>query len=190
VTASLTPAPEDKRGDLVANVSAVLIARPEDAAAHEIGEALASLFEDVVVIDAASPDPDSGETALRELVEALTAAREERVLVVRSGASKPTPHLWIGLSAYPEHDVVTTVSSSSADGLAAEPDATPVSTLYRRTSLLAEAKARLHAIETQTSDTHGGAVETAAQALRSLMAGVETKVIEGADLASLCEADT
>ena len=172
---------------LLANVSAVLIARPDDAVTEEISDALRALFEDVLVIEAAPRDVASGETALRELVAGLSGAREERVLVVRPVAGKPTPHLWLGLTAYPERDVVTVAAAASATAAGAAGQQTA---LYRRERVLAEATARLRAMQ-EEHRTHGdSAPQTPVQVLESLNAALDTLAIEGADLAPLCEADT
>ena len=191
-----TPAttPHEKQGEgLLANVSAVLIAQSDEGATRELADALEDMFEDVVVIDAAPHDIASGETALRELVAALAAAREDRVLVVRSGARKATPHVWLGLTAYPEHDVVTehdALTPAASPITSTSAIASPGSALYRRAVVLAEATARLRAIEATSNEPNGGAAETPEQALRSLNTALDTKVIEGADIAPLCEADT
>ena len=72
----------------LANASAALVV---GEGTNALAQALESLFEDVVVVAGAAAEEQPGEGALGELVRALSAAREDRVLVVAADAPHATP---------------------------------------------------------------------------------------------------
>ena len=84
---SLATVPE--REGVLANVSAVLISGSDETRTNELARALESLFEDAVVVAEAPADEHPGRGALGELVRALCAAREARVLIVAANAPRP-----------------------------------------------------------------------------------------------------
>jgi molybdopterin-guanine dinucleotide biosynthesis protein A len=172
VTASPTSA--DPVEGLLSNVSAVLIAGANEGSSNDFALCLESLFEDVVVIPGAGTDEHSGEGALRVLVRALSAARDGRVLVVDPDAPNPTPHLWLALTAWPEHEVVSPRVPRNETAPCA---------LYRRDAVLAAVLDRLRAAES-------GAIRLAegrAEELRGVALGLDCDFIEGADLEALRE---
>ena len=172
--------------DRIANVSAVLIATADDRHTRELTLGLSSLFEDVLVVPRAPDEDHPGEAALRELVSALSAAREDRVLVVSAegaGAAPPTsstratPHLWLALTAWPEHDVVMPASPRGAD---------PLCALYRRGPALATAQEQLAAGDAGTLRL----AESRGEALQGVAAALDAQVMEAQDLMALREEES
>ena len=132
---------------------------------------LARFFSDVMIVGGEAtadvpgrfvPDshPDAPRCALRGIVTALEHAKADRVLVLATDMPFVTPDLILGLTAWPEHDVVL----PRRDG---RPD--PLCGIYRR-SILGVASANLAAGEL---------------ALRSVFEAVDTDYLEGADLEAL-----
>ena len=186
MTAPTTTTSPDLVAGRLADVSAVLITGGNAGASDDFASCLESLFEDVVMIPGASADEHAGEGALRELVRALSAAREQRVLVVDPDASRPAPHLWLALTAWPEHEVVSPRVPQNE---------TPPCALYQRDSVLAVLQARLRAAESGTIRL----AESRQEELRGLQEptgpqgvppSLDTDFIEGADLDALHEATT
>ena len=175
----LSNGPSNELAGRLANVSAALIADTgvDEGRTQEFSQALGSLFEDVVVVAGAAADEPPGEAALGELVRALSAAREDRVLVVAADAPRPTPTLWLALTAWPQHDVVTPHPS---------PTAPPPCVLYRRDAVLVEARERLRAAEAGEIRI----VQTRAKALQGVTASLDADVIEGEDWVALQETET
>jgi len=142
----------------IANVSAALLlggestrmgrdkARLEIAgepAAARLAKLLASLFGEVLLVGGTPPpdvpglrvaDAEGPRCALRGLVSALSAAREERVLVLATDLMAMTPELLLALVAFPEADAVVPRSSGGAQ---------PLCALYRRAPALAAARISL-----------------------------------------------
>lgn len=138
--------------------------------ATRIAQLLEELFEEVLVVGGDPPeetpghrveDPEGPHCALRGLVAALEAAREERVLVVATDLPLVTPDLLLALTAWPEHDVVM---PRDADGTH------PLCAIYRKEPVLALARERLAAGELR---------------LGALVDGLECAYLEGSDLAAL-----
>lgn len=157
---------------LLANVSAVLMSGADEGRTNELELCLESLFEDVSVVESLAANTTPGEAAVRELVSALVAAREDRVLVVAADAPHPAPTLWLALTAWPEHDVVSPRPATEAP---------PVCALYRRDAVLAAARDRLRASE-------AGEVQlgtTRQEALQGVAAELDVQFMEGADLVAL-----
>jgi len=138
--------------------------------ATHIARLLESLFEEVLLVGGEPPegapgsrveDPAGPRCALRGLVAALAAAREERVLVVATDLPLLTPDLLLALTAWPEHDVVMPRDSEGVH---------PLCAIYRREPVLAAARERLAAGEL---------------GLRALVDGLDCGLIEGPDLAAV-----
>ncbi len=171
---STRPSARARAEGLLANVSAVRIVSADDGQSNELLASLQSLFEDVVAVPGTAEGEQTGEGALRELLRALAVAREDRVVVVAADAPHPTPHLWLALTAWPEHDVVIPRSA---------PGTTPFCAIYRRDATLAAARDCLRMAD---SGTPIGA--TRCDALRSVVALLDVDVIEEVDLTALCGA--
>jgi molybdopterin-guanine dinucleotide biosynthesis protein A len=161
----------------LANVSAALIvpggerANAQLALVAERSKLLERLFEDVVfVVDADLPfdasgrvierDPGEG-SALSDLVCALAAAREERVLVLAADFAGVTPDLLLGLTAWPEHLCVAPRMGGAIQ---------PLCALYRREAALHAARKGLEAGESS---------------LTAFLAQLDCGILEGNDLAAL-----
>ncbi len=138
--------------------------------ATRMARLLAGLFEEVLLVGGDAPedapgrrvaDPAGPRCALRGLVAALAAAREERVLVVATDLPLLTPDLLLALTAWPEHDVVM---PRDARGLH------PLCAIYRREPVLAAARERLAAGELR---------------LRELTESLDCGLLEGPDLLAL-----
>jgi molybdopterin-guanine dinucleotide biosynthesis protein A len=138
--------------------------------ATRIARLLADLFEEVLLVggeppaDAPGrrlPDPEGPRCALRGLVAALAAAREERVLVVATDLPLLTPDLLLALTAWPEHDVVLPRDSEGIH---------PLCAIYRREPVLAVARENLAA----------GTLR-----LRAVLDRVDCDFLEGPDLEAL-----
>jgi hypothetical protein len=163
--------------DRIANVSAVLIASPDEKHTEALASDLSSLFVHVALVPGEPSGEHSrhaGQAALRELLSALASAHEERVLVVSAEAPHPTPHLWLGLCAWPEHDVVTPGAAEDANSFSA---------LYRRGPALATARAQLEA----GVEAEDGIAASRSQALQGVADALDSQMIEGADLLALNE---
>jgi molybdopterin-guanine dinucleotide biosynthesis protein A len=141
-----------------------------EPAALRLATLLAGLFADVLLVGGEPPAAAPGRRvadvagprcALRGLVSALGAAREERVLVLATDLMTITPDLLLALVAFPEADAVV----PRAGGIAH-----PLCALYRRTPALAAARASFSA-------------ETLA--LKSVLAQLDVRWLEGEDLAAL-----
>jgi molybdopterin-guanine dinucleotide biosynthesis protein A len=139
-------------------------------AAVRLAERLALVCEEVLLVggDAPAgakgrrvPDPDGPRCALRGLVGALEAAREERVLVLATDLFGVTPELLLALIAAPEADVVAPRTERGPEALCA---------LYRREPALREARARLAAGQL---------------ALHELLDALSVVWLEGDDLSAL-----
>lgn len=147
-----------------------LLAVAGEPAALRLARLLASLFEDVLLVGGEPPASAPGRRvpdvagprcALRGLVSALGAAREERVLVLATDLMAMTPDLLLALVAHPEGDAVVPRTSAHAH---------PLCALYRRAPALAAARRSL-------------AAETLA--LTSVLAQLDVRWLEGEDLAAL-----
>ncbi|MCP4040290.1 MAG: hypothetical protein GY733_25330 [bacterium] len=154
----------------IANVSAVLVVDARSVAdATRIEEAarlLTRLFEDVLVIGgdatgARAVARKGDEGGVNDLVTALEAAREERVLVLDASEERATAALLLGLTAWPEHVCV----APRIDGVLQ-----PLCAIYLREEVLREAS--------------GGCVED----LHAFVEGLDCGVLEGADVDPLLEA--
>jgi len=141
-----------------------------EPAATRLAKLLAGLFEDVLLVGGEPPSEAPGRRvadaagprcALRGLVTALAAAREERVVVLATDLMAITPDVLLALVAYPEADAVV----PRRDGFAQ-----PLAALYRRAPALAAAERALAA------DT---------LALKDVLAQLEVRWLEGDDLAAL-----
>ncbi len=139
-------------------------------AATRASRLLASLFGEVLLVGSAPPpdavgrrvDDGAGERcALRGVEAALAAARAERVLVVATDLVLLTPELVLGLVAWPEADVVM----PRVDGMIE-----PLCALWRRAPVLDRARAQLAAERF---------------ALHALVAQLDARFVEGADLRAL-----
>ncbi len=140
-------------------------------AALRLARELDALFEDVLLVGGDPPaeapgrrvaDPeDVPRCALRGLVAALGAARSPRVLVLATDLVALRPELLLALLAFPEADAV--VPRAEPGGLQ------PLCAVYRREPVLAVARRRL---------------AEGSLALRGLLDAVETRTLEGADLAA------
>jgi len=137
------------------------------ATATRVARCLAQLCEDVVLVggdppaDAPgrrAPDGDGPRCALRGVIAALDATRVERVWVVATDLPFVTPDLLLALVAWPEADAVV---PRTPDG------AHPLCALYRREPALATARVNLAAERL---------------ALSALLAAIDTRYLEGADL--------
>lgn len=140
------------------------------ALATRIARRLDELFEEVVLVggdppaDAPGrrvPDVEGIPCALRGLVGALSACRAERVLVVATDLPFVRADLLLGLVAWPAADAVV---PRPPDG------PQPLCALYRREAVLSRARERLRG---EDLSLHG------------LLASIETRHLEGADLAAL-----
>ncbi len=159
----------------LANVSMALIVASrgegDDEAITNHVRALARLFEDVLVLGVDLDLPEvrrvarqSGPAGLADLVAALDAAREERVLVVDYSLDV-TPALLLGLTAWPEQPCVIPRIANRLE---------PLCAVYRRgDALLAASEAQARGID-----------------LHTFVAQLECGVLEGADLDPLLEAST
>ncbi len=145
-------------GGRIANISAALllggasermgcdkgsIALRGASAAEALAALLAASFEDVMLVGGEPPksalgrrvaDPPGERCALRGLVAALEAAREERVLVVATDLLGLTPTLLLALVAQPDADAVVPRTSDGEH---------PLCALYKRDAALPLARARL-----------------------------------------------
>lgn len=139
-------------------------------AAVRLAERLALLCEEVLLVGGEPPaeakgrrvpDPEGPRCALRGLVGALEAAREERVLVLATDLFGVTPELLLALIAAPEADVVAPRTQRGPE---------PLCALYRREPALREARARLAAGQL---------------ALHELLGALSVFWLEGDDLAVL-----
>jgi len=139
-------------------------------AAVRLAERLALLCEEVLLVGGEPPesapgrrvpDPEGPRCALRGLVGALEAAREERVLVLATDLLGVTPELLLALIAAPEADVVAPRTERGPE---------PLCALYRREPALREARARLAAGQL---------------ALHELLGALSVVWLEGDDLAAL-----
>lgn len=129
---------------------------------------LASLFEDVLLVGGAPPpgavgrtvaDGDGERSALRGLIAALDAARTPRVVVVATDLVLLTPELVLALVAWPEADVVLPRSAAGIE---------PLCAIWRREPALKVAREQLAA---------------GRFALHALVAKLDARFLEGADLA-------
>lgn len=161
----------------LANVSAALIvpgeerANAQGAVVAERSKLLERLFEDVVlVVDGDLPfdvsgrviERDPGERSeLSDLVRALAAAREERVLVLTADLAGVTPDLLLGLTAWPEHPCVAPRMGGAIQ---------PLCALYRREVALQVARKELEAGESS---------------LTALLTELDCGILEENDLAAL-----
>ena len=141
-----------------------------EPAAARLANLLASLFEDVLLVGGEPPanapgrrvaDAPGPRCALRGVASALAAAREERVLVLATDLMAMTPDLLLGLTAFPEADVVAPRSAGFAQ---------PLCALYRRAPALAAAR---HCLAHETL------------ALRAMLERLSVRWLEGDDLAAL-----
>jgi molybdopterin-guanine dinucleotide biosynthesis protein A len=141
-----------------------------EPAAVRLAKLLASLFEDVLLVGGEAPvaapgrrvaDVAGPRCALRGLATALGAAREERVLVLATDLMAMTPDVLLALVAYPEADAVVPRQGGFPQ---------PLCALYRRAPALAAAERAL------ASDT---------LALRRVLAQLNVRWLEGADLAAV-----
>lgn len=138
--------------------------------ATRVARLLASLFEEVLLVGGSPPpdapgrfvpDAEGPRCALRGLVSALAAADAPRVLVAATDLPLLTADLVLALVAWPEADAVV---PRSADG------AHPLCALYARERVLEVARANLAADRL---------------ALHHVLAAVETRWLEGPDLAAV-----
>ena len=143
-------------------------------AAVRLAERLALVCEEVLLVGGDPPeaargrrvlDPDGPRCALRGLLGALEAAREERVLVLATDLLGVTPELLLALIAAPEADVVAPRTSRGPE---------PLCALYRREPALREARVRLAAGQL---------------ALHELLGALSVHWLEGDDLAALGAAE-
>ena len=141
-----------------------------EAAATRLAKLLASVFEEVLLVGGDAPADAPGRRvadlagprcALRGLVTALDAAREERVLVLATDLMAMTPDVLLALVAYPEADAIVPRQGGFAH---------PLCALYRRAPALAAARTAL------ASD---------ALALKHLLAQLSVRWLEGDDLAAV-----
>jgi len=139
-------------------------------AAVRLAERLALVCEEVLLVGGEPPaqakgrrvpDPDGPRCALRGLVGALEAAREERVLVLATDLFGVTPELLLALIAAPDADVVAPRTPRGPE---------PLCALYRREPVLREARARLAAGQL---------------ALHELLGALSVHWLEGDDLLAL-----
>jgi molybdopterin-guanine dinucleotide biosynthesis protein A len=139
-------------------------------AATRLAQRLARLFEEVWLIggnpppDAPGrrvPDPSGPPCALRGIVGALEAARAERVLVLATDLPLVSDELLLALVALPDADVVLPRAAEGRHALCA---------LFARERVLPVARARL-----ASGDL----------ALRGLLAALDTRWLEGPELARL-----
>lgn len=114
------------------------------ACATRIARRLDALFEDVLLVggdpprDAPGrrvPDADGPRCALRGVVGALEAAREDRVLLLATDLPLVTPALLLALVAWPEADAVVCRDASGRRQ--------PLCGVYRRDAALPAARERL-----------------------------------------------
>lgn len=140
------------------------------AAATRAARLLASIVEDVVIVggdppaDAPGrrvPDVAGPRSGLRGLVGALAACRAERVLVIATDLPFASRDLLLALVAWPEADAV---APRNADG------PQPLCALYRREPVLAAAR---------------DALADGRLALRALLDALDTRYLEGDDLAAV-----
>lgn len=140
------------------------------ASATRVARTLAALVEDVVLVggdppaDAPgrrAPDPPGPRCALRGLVGALDACAAGRVLVVATDLPFVSPDLLLALVAWPEADAVV---PRPADGVQ------PLCALYRRAAAL---------------DAARRALADGRLALHALLDDLETRYLDGADLAAV-----
>jgi len=160
----------------LANVSIALIVASrgegDDETITNHVRALARLFEDVLVLGVDLDLPEirrvarqSGPTGLGDLIAALDAAREDRVLVVDHALDAVTPALLLGLIAWPEQPCVIPRIANRLE---------PLCAVYRRSdALVAACEAQARGID-----------------LHAFVAQLECGVLEGADLDPLLEAST
>lgn len=140
------------------------------AAATRLAQRLARLFEEVWLVGGDPPgdapgrrveDPAGPACALRGVVGALEAARGERVLVLATDLPLVSDELLLALVALPEADAVLPRSGEGRHALCA---------LFARERVLPVARRRLAAGDL---------------ALRALLSEVDTRWLEGPDLARL-----
>lgn len=142
------------------------------ALAMRAAELLSLYFTDVLLVGGEPPagapgrfvpdsDVDAPRCALRGIVSALENTRAERALIVATDLPLLTADLILGLTAWPEHDVVL----PRRDG---RPE--PLCAIYKRETVLEPARAKLEAGDL---------------AMRSLLDAVDTGYLEGADLEAL-----
>jgi molybdopterin-guanine dinucleotide biosynthesis protein A len=146
---------------------AVLRADAAAEAADAATSLLSKICEDVLVVGATTA-PASGRSVPAEdasflgmLVAGLAAARADRLLVVDAAAGCPSAELVLALTAWPETDAV--VADAGVDGA-------PACAIYRREPVLAVARARLAAGETD---------------VRGVLGEIEVSEIAADDLAAL-----
>jgi len=171
-----------KREGLIANVAgAVLVGGASsrmgsdtsqrafrgEAAATRTSRLLASLFEDVMLVGGEPPadavgrriaDIPGPRSALRGIVTALEASSAECVLVVATDLPLLTPTLLLALVAWPAADVVLPRSGAGIE---------PLCALWSRERVTVAARAQLVA---------------GRLALRELIAQLDARYLEGADL--------
>jgi molybdopterin-guanine dinucleotide biosynthesis protein A len=135
-------------------------------------ELLVGLFEDVSLVGGTPPpgtpgrvvaDPEGPRSALRGLVAALAAAREDRVVVIATDMPLLCEDLLLALTAWPDCEAVVPRDDSGAHALCA---------LYRREPALEAARARLASGEL---------------AMGGLLDVLDTNYIEGATLRALSD---
>jgi molybdopterin-guanine dinucleotide biosynthesis protein A len=140
------------------------------ALATRCADTLAALVEDVVLVGGAPPDaapgrrvpdPPGPRCALRGLVGALAACDAPRVLVLATDLPFVTRDLLLALIAWPEADVVAPRGARGPE---------PLCALYHRAPALALAR---HALEAERL------------ALHALLDALDTRYLEGADLAAV-----
>jgi molybdopterin-guanine dinucleotide biosynthesis protein A len=138
--------------------------------ATRVARLLATLFEEVLLVGGEPPadapgrrvrDQDGPRCALRGLASALAAATAPRVLVVATDLPLLGEELALALAAFPEADAVV---PRTADGIH------PLCALYARERVLEVARANLAA---------------GRLALHHVLSAVETRWLEGADLAAV-----
>ena len=171
-----------KREGLIANVAgAVLVGGASsrmgsdksqrafrgEPAATRTSRLLASLFEDVMLVGGEPPadavgrrvaDIPGPRSALRGIITALEASTAEGVLVVATDLPLLTPTLLLALVAWPAADVVLPRSSAGIE---------PLCALWSRERATVAARAQLVA---------------GRLALRELIAQLDARYLEGADL--------
>lgn len=141
------------------------------AGATRIARLLDGCFEDTLLVGGTPPPdapgrrvadpPDAPACALRGLVAALSAARAPRLVAIATDLPLVTPDLVLGLIAYPEAAAV----APRRDGFAQ-----PLCAVYRVADVLPVARERLAA---------------GRLSLHGLLDAVETRYLEGDDLAAL-----
>lgn len=140
------------------------------AAATRVARSLARVCEDVVIAggdpppDAPGrrvPDPEGPRCALRGLAGALAACEAERVLVVATDLPLVGPELLLALVAWPEADAVVACPPEGPQ---------PLCAVYRREPALALVRRRL---------------AEGRLAVRGLLDVLDTRRLEGADLAAV-----